>query len=281
MSAEPVAALLAPTRLTAVVDIGANPIDGDPPYKAMLVQGLCTVVGFEPQAEALAALQARKGPNETYLPYALGDGQRHTLRLCRASGMSSLLKPNAHVLKHFAGFPDWGTVVREESIDTARLDDVTEIEALDFLKIDVQGSELSVFRGGRAKLAEIVALQTEISFLGLYEDQPTFGEVDAELRGLGFVPHAFAAINRRMIAPLTNPRDPYAGLNQLLEADIVYVRDFMRPEKMSDEQLKHLALIAHHAYGSVDLAGNCIFHLEQRKAVGAGTLQRYTRLIRR
>ena len=40
--------LLPPDHLTAVVDIGANPIDGDPPYKGMLAAGLCTVIGFEP-----------------------------------------------------------------------------------------------------------------------------------------------------------------------------------------------------------------------------------------
>jgi hypothetical protein len=28
--------LLGPARLTAIVDIGANPIDGDPPYLEML-----------------------------------------------------------------------------------------------------------------------------------------------------------------------------------------------------------------------------------------------------
>ena len=33
------------------------PIDGDPPYKAMLAAGLCEVTGFEPQAEALARLE--------------------------------------------------------------------------------------------------------------------------------------------------------------------------------------------------------------------------------
>ncbi len=51
--------LLEPGRLTAVVDIGANPIDGDPPYHEMLRKGLCTVTGFEPQPEALASLLQR------------------------------------------------------------------------------------------------------------------------------------------------------------------------------------------------------------------------------
>ena len=31
--------ILKPTRATAIVDIGANPIDGEPPYKAMLAAG--------------------------------------------------------------------------------------------------------------------------------------------------------------------------------------------------------------------------------------------------
>ena len=36
--------LLSPDRLTAVVDVGANPIDGAPPYQPMLDRKLCTVV---------------------------------------------------------------------------------------------------------------------------------------------------------------------------------------------------------------------------------------------
>ena len=66
--------LLAPQRLTEVVDVGANPIDGDPPYARMLLAGLCRITGFEPQEVALLELQRRKGPNERYLPYAVGDG---------------------------------------------------------------------------------------------------------------------------------------------------------------------------------------------------------------
>ena len=39
---------------------------------------------------------------------------------------------------------------------------------------------------------------------------------------------------------------PLESMNQMLEADIVYVRDFSQASSMSVEQLKHLALIAHH-----------------------------------
>src|SRR5271155_454340 len=37
--------LMSPQRLTDVVDVGANPIDGEPPYTPMLAAGLCRVTG--------------------------------------------------------------------------------------------------------------------------------------------------------------------------------------------------------------------------------------------
>jgi FkbM family methyltransferase len=267
--------LLQPERRTAVVDIGANPIGADPPYKRMLERGLCTVVGFEPQADALAELERRKGALESYFPYVVGDGATHTLHVCSAPGMTGLLKPDAHMLSLFQPFTEFGQVVSTSRVATTRLDDIAEIASLDFLKIDVQGAELMVFRGGRGKLAQAVAVQTEVSFMPLYEGQPLWGDVDRELREQGFVPHAFAAVKRWAIAPMIVGGDPRRSLNQLLEADVVYVRDFARPDALADEQLKQLALVAHHCYGSFDLALRCVFVLEKRGRLPQGSRQRY------
>src|ERR1019366_6359747 len=77
---------------------------------------------------------------------------------------------------------------------------------------------------------------------------------------------------------LFDERNPYAALNQLLEADMVYVRDFTQPQRMSDEQLKHLAIIAHHCYRSFNLATNCILHLCQRQAIAANSMHGYAAL---
>ena len=52
----------------------------------------------------------------------------------------------------------------------------------------------------------------------------------------------------------------YAAINQLLEADVVYVRDFTRPDAADLEQMKHLAIVAHHCYRSFDLTMNRIYH---------------------
>jgi FkbM family methyltransferase len=272
--------LLRPNRLTEVVDVGANPIDGDPPYKPMLVANLCRVTGFEPQPEALAELLKQKGSNERYLPYAVGDGGFHTLNICRASGMTSLFDPDPATLDLFSVLKPLGEVVEKVRVQTLRLDAIEEIKELDFLKIDIQGGELAVFCSGKEKLSQAVAVQTEVSFLTLYRGQPSMGDVDLELRKQGFVPHCFAAVKHWPIAPCVVNGDPRQPIKQLLEADIVYVRDFSRPETLNDEQLKHLALIAHHCYGSIDLALRCVMLLEQRHAVGAGTQQSYLSSLR-
>ncbi|TGS85043.1 FkbM family methyltransferase [Mesorhizobium sp. M3A.F.Ca.ET.174.01.1.1] len=267
--------LLSPLRLTEVVDVGSNPIDGPPPYAPMLTAGLCRVTGFEPQEQALLELNRKKGPSERYLPYAIGDGAEHTLNICRASGMTSLYEPDPVTLGLFEVLKAAGEVTQQIRLQTSKLDAISEIDNLDFLKMDVQGSELAVLLGGTAKLSQAVAVQTEVSFITLYKDQPVFGDLDLELRRQGFIPHCFAAVKRWPISPCVIDNDPRKPLNQLLEADIVYVRDVSRGEMMSDEQLKHLVLIAHHCYRSIDLALRCVTLLEQRDAVKAGSVQKY------
>ncbi|MDT3381991.1 FkbM family methyltransferase [Labrys neptuniae] len=275
----PLVELLGPARRTHIVDIGANPIDGDPPYKSMLAAGLARLTGFEPQAEALARLEAAKGPNESYLPHAIGDGGEAYLNLCAYSGWSSLLTPRQDALEVFSYFKPNAQVIGRIPVRTTRLDDLTVLPEIDMLKIDVQGAELAVFRNAREKLRSAVAIQTEISFVALYENQPGFGEIDIELRAQGFVPHCFKAVKFSPMAPYARPESWTPATNQLLEADIVYVRDFVDPDAMSDEQLKHLCLIAQYLYGSIELCGRCIDLLQRRGALPPDTLARYTALL--
>lgn len=272
---DPLISILAPQRPTAIVDVGANPIDGDPPYKRMLTAGLCDVIGFEPQAEALARLQGMAGPRERYLPYAVGDGTERTLHVCGLEGMTSLLVPDPAHLALFNLFPTWGRVKNTLPVTTHRLDDIAEIAQMDFLKMDIQGCERDVLAHGRAKLAGAVAVQTEVSFITLYEGQPTLGEMDVMMREMGFLPHCFAEMKVWPLAPTVISGQPNRGLRQLLEADLVYVRDFTRSENMTAEQWKHLALIAHHCYGSVDLAARCLNMLAELGAVPADASQAY------
>jgi FkbM family methyltransferase len=244
----------------------------------MLDYGLCVVTGFEPQQPVLTMLELRKGPLERYRPEVLGDGREHRLKITKAQGMTSLLTPDQNQLRLFNEFSDWGTVVEEHDVQTHRLDDL-DVDDFDLLKIDVQGSELMIFQNGRNRLTNAVAVHTEVSLVPLYHGQPTFGDVDGELRAQGFMPHSIPDVKRWAIAPTVFDDNVYVPGNQVLEADVVYIRDLAHPERMTSEQLSHLAMIAFHIYGSVDLAVHCIIELRQRGRVAEDAVEQLMQLF--
>jgi len=254
--AAPIASLHALLHLTCklkVVDIGANPIDGAIPYAPLLANGHTRIVGFEPNPDALAKLNDQKGPNETYLPHAVADGGRHTLRLCVLSGMSSLFEPNHAVLSLFHGFSEWAQVVRTVELDTVRLDDTPETDGLDLLKIDIQGGELMVFQNAPVRLAQALVVHTEVEFIPMYLGQPLFADIDPLMRASGFMLHRFEPMVLRDVKPLLFGDDHYAGHSQAVWADAIYVRDLTRLERLDVNQLLKLAVIMHDCYRSYDV----------------------------
>lgn len=259
-----------------VADVGAAFLGEQPPYQPLLERALARLTGFEPDPQEAAGLADKLGPRATLLPYALGDGGEHTLHVCQPGlGMSSLLEPDPATLGFFNLFPEWGKVVSTMPCPTRRLDDVDDIAPIDFLKMDVQGSELSILSNGRVKLAETVAVQLEISFITLYKDQPTFGDIDREMRLQGLIPHRFVNVKNWSISPTTRGGDPRVPFHQLLEADIVYIRDLIHADAMSIAQLAKLALVAHFCYDSPDLAARCLEELTGRGAIDAESRARY------
>lgn len=262
----------------AVVDVGANPLDDEAPYQLLLDAGLARVTGFEPQPDALEELHRRAGPHEQYLPYAVGDGGRHTLHLCATSGFASLLEPDPAQLAMLVDFPRLAAVIDRRPMDTRRLDDITEIDRIDLLKIDIQGGELAVLRAGRRALTDAVAVQTEVGFHRLYRDQPTFADVDLELRQQGFVPHRFVTTRTWPLAPVPWADPLEQASRQLVEADMLYVRDPVRPELMTNAQLGRLALVADVGYGSFGLALRCVLELVDRGVLDAAAEGSYRAL---
>lgn len=231
------------TSLIHVVDVGANPIDDTPSYCQMLKDGLCHVTGFEPQLSALAKLNSEKGLLETYYPYALGDGLKHTLNICAYSGWTSLFTPSQQALEFFSFYKSNATIIDQQLVQTHRLDDLDEVDEIDFLRMDIQGSELMVLQHGREKLKNAVVIELEIPFVSLYTGQPVLGEIDLELRSQGFVPHHFASLKKYQ--------------DQYLEANWVYIRDMTQPDNLSEEQLQNLGLIMTHCYRSTDFTQRC------------------------
>ncbi len=260
---------LLPSPLT-IADIGAAFLGETPPYQPLLDKGLVRLFAFEPDARRAAPLRTRLGASATVIEAAVGDGREHTLHVCN-HGWTSLLEPDPAALEFFNTFRQLGRVEQRLPIATRRLDDIAELPAIDFLKMDVQGAELMVLQNGREKLAVCVAAQLEVSFVTLYRNQPPFGAIDLEMRAQGFIPHRFVDIKRWAIAPAVIAGDPRVPGNQLLEADILYVRDLTRADAMTDDQLKKLAAVAHHVARSPDLAARALVELEKRGQLADAT----------
>lgn len=236
-----------------VVDIGANPIDGDAPYKSLLENQLVNLVGFEPNPKALEELNKIKGPKETYLPNAVYDGTDQEIKFCQAPGMTSLLEPNQRILEFMHGFPEWGKVISRENISTKRLDDIEQIQNMDYLKIDIQGGELEVFRNGQNRLEDCLVIHTEVEFIEMYENQPLFSEVEMFLRKFGMTFHKFEPLTSRSIQPMMANQNIFEGISQIVYADAIFIKDFSRLDNLKPTQLKKMAVILHDTYKSYDI----------------------------
>jgi FkbM family methyltransferase len=238
-----------------IVDVGANPLGGrKATYQRLLDQGLASLVGFEPDPAAFARLQQVQGPRETFLPLAVGDGATHTLRICAMSGMNSLLAPNLALLGLLHQHPRWAEVRSTQEVATVRLDDVAEVAAMDYLKIDIQGGELMVFDHARAKLANCLVVHTEAMFVPMYEGQPLFAEQELALRAHGLMVHTFKELTGHVLKPFKVNGEDLAPLSQVFWSDVIFVKDLTRLDDLAPDQLLKSAVILHEAYRSIDVA---------------------------
>ncbi len=259
-----------------LMDIGAACIAETPVYKVLLDEDLAFLNAFEGDLRQVEAIRNAYGESVRVFPQFLSDGTGKTLYVAsESSGMTSLLKPDLRALKLFNGFEQFGLIEKEVAVQTARLDDVPDIGSIDFLKMDIQGAELDVLKHGTRTLEKCVAIQLETSFVCLYENQPTFGEVDVWMRSQGFTPHCYLDVKRWSIAPTIRDNNFRQPFNQLLEADMVYIKDPLKLELLDAEQLKKLALISHYCLASFDLAVHAIMELVSRGAVRKDAREKY------
>ena len=136
-------------------------------------------------------------------------------------------------------------------------------------------AEISANHCGNFKLAKCLAIQVEVSHVCLYENQPTFGEIDLWMRKNGYIPHTFVDIKRWSIFPTIFDNNPKVPGNQLLESDIIYIKDPFKLDLLSVNQLKKFILISHYLFKSVDLSVYLILELERRNVLNKDTFKKY------
>jgi FkbM family methyltransferase len=168
---------------------------------------------FEPLPGPRAKLESLLGGSDALrvFPFALdlSDGQRE-FHVSRHDDSSSLLEISSRQVRAFQGTEE----AQRIAVETARLDRVLTGEQLGrpaLLKIDVQGNELAVLRGGEAVLEQIDEILVECSFVELYKGQALADDVICFLRERGFALRGVYSLLQ----------DPDCGS---LQADFLFVR---------------------------------------------------------
>lgn len=267
--------LLGFDRKLRIVDVGANPlVEGEVSYQKLLEAGYTEVVGFEPQEHALAALLEQKTDAETYLPYALGSGSTQTLHICRSSGFTSV-HPCDPKSAQYLGFSRGMQATGEVEISTRRMDDLKEIGAVDFLKIDVQGSEADIIRHGHDTLRNAVAIQTEVRFFPLYENEPSYGDLERVMTEGRFRFLKLAGLKHVSASTSWRKRLRRSVYSQAVDGDAYFLRDLRDPEAYSSEQLAALSLLSDAIMDAPDVALFALDVLVQRRAVPAEAPEKY------
>ena len=260
-----------------IMDVGAAIINETPIYKKIIDIGLAQLSAFEGDERQIEKILETYEPNQVEVfNHFLFDGEEHELFICDpTSGMTSLFKPKKDALDFFNEFSKLGEVQSVKKIKTIRLDDVPKLRDFDFLKMDVQGAELSILKNGENHLKNCLGVQLEVSFFSLYEDQPTFGDVDVYMRSIGYVPHQLLDVKCWSIAPTIFNENFRTPGNQLLESDIIYIKNPLLMSSISDNQLQKFAILAHYCFKSVDLSVYILIEMEKRKLIEDDAHKKY------
>ncbi len=174
-----------------VFDVGANMgqyrdyLREDIGFKRMLFS-------FEPHPECFAVIskRAEHDPNWKVFPFALGaETGVVQFNLMRDSQFSSFHIPiRPEQLSRGSG----NIIERTVDVDVCTLDSIYAELKRDynyfrpFLKMDTQGHDIQVLRGGEFCISEFLAIQAELSNIPIYANMIHLGQSISEIEQLGF-----------------------------------------------------------------------------------------------
>lgn len=267
--------LIRSENVITVLDVGASLTD-TAPYQPLVDAGLARVIGFEPNKDECEKLKERHGATHEFYPYFVGDGSQAIFRETNWFATGSLFRPNKRLLELYQNLHEVTTLVAEHPIQTVALDDIEEISDVDYIKIDVQGAELSIFKHAERLLKGVSIIQTEVLFVEYYEGQPFFADIDSFLRGQGFQFVKFTGFGMRALKPIVMYNNPSLG-NQIIWSDAIYMRDLLKLDPVPVDKLIRLATIVHDVYGLYDFALYLLNIIDAKQGSAVG--EKYLELI--
>jgi FkbM family methyltransferase len=182
-----------------VLDVGANTGQFGQ-FMRLLYSGRMS--SFEPVSSVFEQLQRATRDDPDWEAYQLALGSKTgvaTIHVAPRSNFSSFLQANDFCVSRFG---ERSASTQDESVSVRRLDEVLgEISAQRadekiYLKMDTQGFDMEVFKGLGNTLSRVVALQSEVSLIPIYESMPHWTESIAAFEQAGFGIAGMFPVNR-------------------------------------------------------------------------------------
>ena len=251
-----------------IIEIGAVQLSAEkePFYQLLDHFPSSKITGFELEKEVCSKMNSNAAKGVKYYPHALGSAnERRKLYVTINPMCTSLYKPNEQLLKLYNKF-EVAYLKEEKEIDTITLDSFVKenkIGEIDFIKIDVQGAELDIFKGGSNTLKNVLKIVTEVEFIPHYIDQPLFGDVCKFLEKHEFMFNKFLALGGRALKPIIF-KNAY-NASQHIWTDAIFVHHVQKIHNLSHEKLLKLSLLSL-IYGSIDLTHFCLAIYDEKNS---------------
>ena len=172
--------------IETVIDIGANTGQFALSIHEQLPHAM--IYSFEPLHDVFLKLSENLKSVETFKAFNVGLGEKNEATAILRSSFtpSSSLLPMTELHKKLYPKSSGAT---PETIEIKRLDDMASSMPITgnlLVKLDVQGYEDKVLRGGGNLIGQAKMILVETSFIQLYENQPLFDDIYRIVRELGF-----------------------------------------------------------------------------------------------
>ena len=252
-----------------IIEIGAvqTKNEKEPFYELLDYFPESRIIGFEIEKAVCEKMNSQSLKGVKYYPYALGKAnEKRKLYITQHPMCCSLYKPNEEFIKLYNNF-EIAYLKKETEIDTISLDyfiDKHDVGNIDFIKIDVQGAELDIFKGGSKALKNVLKIVCEVEFVQHYENQPLFGDVCNYLSQHDIMFNKFLGLAGRALKPIMLNNDPNIP-SQHIWSDAVFVHHIQKIHNLSDIQLIKLSLLAC-VYYSLDLTFYCLSEYDKRNS---------------
>ena len=250
-----------------IIEVGAHPYGGKEElfYRLLDFFPNSKVNAFEIDETECQKLNKLSKNGVQFFPYALG--YKEEVRKFYETNhpmCSSLYEPDIELLKLYHNL-EVAYLKNISEIKTVSIDKFMEtekIKTVDFIKIDIQGAELDVFKGANKCLENILSIVSEVEFIQIYKNQPLFGDVCSFLNRKDIMFHKFLGLAGRSLKPIIINNEKNYPI-QHIWSDAVFIKNSFKIPYLDNSQLLKLSVFSY-LYGSPDLTVFCLQNYDKK-----------------